>query len=428
MSDNQNKSRRSFLKTSAVGTVAGVVAAQVISPRAFADEKTVLKVGLVGCGGRGTGAARDTLSGDPNCKIVAMGDLFREKAEASLKNLQATEYKDRVDVDSDKIFDGFDAYQKVLNSDIDIILLATPPGFRPLQVEAAINAGKHVFCEKPVAVDPVGCRRVRAAGEVAKEKGLTLVSGLCWRYEDGMKEVMKRLHGGAIGDLQAIYSTRYLGPVGRRTARTPGMSDMEWQIKNWYFFTWLSADFFAEQFVHEIDKISWLMQNEYPKRVLATGGRETRIGKENGNIFDHFAATYYYENGLRYSATTRQQAGCSNEFQDFVVGTEGTADLMKYKIEGKNAWRKRKNVNRMYHNEHVAMYDSIRNAKALNNTEYMVNSSLMGIMARMSAYTGKEVTWEQALNSKLDLSPKSYSFDAEAPPVEIAVPGVTPLI
>ncbi len=428
MSDNQNKSRRSFLKTSAVGTVAGVVAAQIISPRAFADEKTVLKVGLVGCGGRGTGAARDTLSGDPNCKIVAMGDLFREKAEASLKNLQATEYKDRVDVDSDKIFDGFDAYQKVLNSDIDIILLATPPGFRPLQVEAAINAGKHVFCEKPVAVDPAGCRRVRAAGEVAKEKGLTLVSGLCWRYEDGMKEMMKRIHDGAIGDLQAIYSTRYLGPVGRRTPRTPGMSDMEWQIKNWYFFTWLSADFFAEQFVHEIDKISWLMQNEYPTRVLATGGRETRIGKENGNIFDHFAATYYYENGLRYSATTRQQAGCSNEFQDFIVGTEGTADLMKYKIEGKNAWRKRKNVNQMYHNEHVAMYDSIRNGKALNNTEYMVNSSLMGIMARMSAYTGKEVTWEQALNSKLDLSPKSYSFDAEAPSAEPAVPGVTPLI
>ncbi|MBL4883280.1 MAG: Gfo/Idh/MocA family oxidoreductase [Planctomycetaceae bacterium] len=428
MSDIQNKSRRSFLKTSAAGATAGIVTTQMISNRAFAGEKNVLKVGLVGCGGRGTGAARDTLSGDPNCEIVAMGDLFRNKADSSLKSLQATEYADRVKVDSDKIFDGFDAYQKVLDSGVDVILLATPPGFRPMQVEAAINAGKHVFCEKPVAVDPAGCRRVRAAGELAKEKGLTLVSGLCWRYEDGMKEMMQRIHDGAIGDIQAIYSTRYLGPVGRRTPRTPGMSDMEWQIKNWYFFTWLSADFFAEQFVHEIDKISWLMNNEYPTRVLATGGRETRIGKENGTIFDHFAATYYYENGLRYSATTRQQAGCSNEFQDFIVGKKGTADLMKYQITGANEWRKRKNVNRMYHNEHVALYDSIRNGKALNNTEYMVNSSLMGIMARMSAYTGKEVTWEQALNSKLDLSPKSFSFDAEAPSTDVSVPGVTPLI
>ncbi|MCA8984099.1 MAG: Gfo/Idh/MocA family oxidoreductase [Planctomycetaceae bacterium] len=421
-------SRRTFLKSSATSAVAGVLASQLLSSRAFAAENTVLKVGLVGCGGRGTGAARDTLSADPNCVITALGDLFPEQNETAVKQLKATEYADRVQITPESTFSGFDAYQKVIDSGVDVVLLATPPGFRPQHLEAAINAGKHVFCEKPVAVDPVGCRTVWEAGELARQRGLTLVSGLCWRYEEGMKEIVTRIHDGAVGDIQAIYSTRYNSGAGRQYPRKPGMSDMEWQIRNWYFFTWLSADFFAEQFVHELDKIAWVMQDEHPQRVLCTGGRQTRIGEEYGNIFDHFAASFEYKNGMRYNATTRHQVGCTNEFQDFIVGTEGTADLMAYKIEGKNEWRKRKNVNQMYRNEHVAMYDSIRNAKALNNTDYMVKSSLMGVMARMSAYTGKEVTWDQAWNSNLDLVPKQLSFEAPAPSAEVAVPGVTPLV
>ncbi|MFN3158447.1 MAG: Gfo/Idh/MocA family oxidoreductase [Rubinisphaera brasiliensis] len=421
-------SRRQFLQTSAATTVVGTLASQLTSPAAFAGETNTLKVGLVGCGGRGTGAARDTLSADPNCKITAIGDLFPEYTESTINRLKSTEYGDRVTIEPDHVFSGFDAYKKVIDSGVDVVLLATPPGFRPQHVEAAINAGKHVFCEKPVAVDPVGCRTVWEAGEKARQKGLTLVSGLCWRYEDGMKETIDRIHNGAVGELKALYSTRYNAGAGKHYARTPGMSDMEWQIRNWYFFTWLSADFFAEQFVHELDKMAWVMQNEYPERVLATGGRQTRIGEANGDVFDHFAAMFEYKNGLRYHATTRHQVGCTNEFQDFVVGDKGTADLMKYNIQGENEWRKRKNVNRMYHNEHVAMYDSIRNSKALNNTDYMVKSSLMGIMARMSAYTGKEVTWDQAWNSQLDTFPKEQSFEAAAPPVEVAVPGVTPLV
>ncbi len=428
MPTNPNDSRRNFLKTTSAGTLASLMATSALQSRAYAAEDNVLKVGLVGCGGRGTGAARDTLSADPHCRIVALGDIFPEPAERALRQLNATEYADRVDVTPERVFTGFDAFQKVIDSDVDIVLLATPPGFRPQQLEAAIKAGKHVFCEKPVAVDPVGARRVQEAGESAREQGLTLVSGLCWRYEDGMKEVIGRIHDGAVGDLQALYSTRYNAGVDKRQARTPEMSDIEFQIRNWYYFTWLSADFFAEQFVHELDKMAWVMQDQYPERVLATGGRETRTGDENGNVFDHISACFYYPNGLRYQAASRQQAGCSNEFQDFVVGTKGTADLMAYKIEGENPWRKRKNVNNMYHNEHVAMYDSIRNQKALNNTEYMVKSSLMGIMARMSAYTGKEVTWEQAWDSKLDLSPTEYSFQGTPPAADIAVPGVTPLV
>lgn len=428
MPQDSQSSRRSFLKTSAAGAAAGMLTQQLFQANVHAAEETVLKVGLVGCGGRGTGAARDTLSADPNCKIVALADIFKDQAEAAQRQLKATEYTDRVDVSPDRIYEGFDAYQQLIDSDVDIVLLATPPGFRPIQVEAAIKAGKHVFCEKPVAVDPVGCRRVYEAGNMAKENGLTLVSGLCWRYEDGMKETIGRIHDGAIGDIQAIYSTRFNAGVDKRQPRTAGMSDIEYQIRNWYYYTWLSADFFAEQFVHELDKISWLMQDVYPEKVLATGGRETRTGEENGNVFDHIAACFYYPSGLRYHAASRQQIGCTNEFQDFVVGTNGTADLMAYKINGPNEWKKRKNVNQMYHNEHVAMYDSIRNQKALNNTEYMVKSSLMGIMARMSAYTGKEVTWEQAWNSNLDLSPSGYTFESKPPETQVSVPGVSPLV
>ena len=428
MPNSAEASRRQFMQTAAITSLAGLAVQSSLSSKVYAAEDNVLKVGLVGCGGRGTGAARDTLSADPHCKIVSVGDIFPDVAEATVPRLKATEYADRVDVTPDRIFSGFDAYQKVIDSGVDIVLLATPPGFRPMQLEAAIKAGKHVFCEKPVAVDPVGCRRVYEAGQSAKDQGLTLVSGLCWRYEDGMKEIIGRIHDGALGELKALYSTRYNAGVDKRQNRTEGMSDIEYQIRNWYYYTWLSADFFAEQFVHELDKMAWVMQDQYPDRVLSTGGRETRTGDINGNVFDHIAATFYYPNGLRYSAASRQQLSCSNEFQDWVVGTEGTADLMAYSITGKNEWKKRKNVNQMYHNEHVAMYESIRNQQALNNTEYMVKSSLMGIMARMSAYTGKEVTWEQAWNSKLDLSPSGYTFDSNPPSHQVSVPGVTPLV
>ena len=428
MPEFSHPSRRSFLKSSATAAVATGLASQLISARAYAQESPVLKVGLVGCGGRGTGAARDTLAADPYCKITALGDLFPEQLEQAVKQLKATEYADRFEVTPETMFSGFDAYQKVIDAGVDVVLLATPPGFRPAQMEAAVNAGKHVFCEKPVASDPLGCRKVWEAGEKARQLGLTVVSGLCWSYEDGMKETIERIHDGAVGKIQALYSTRFNSGAGRQQARTPEMSDMEWQIRNWYFFTWLSADFYAEQFVHELDKIAWVMQDETPVKVLCTGGRQTRIGEEYGNVYDHFAATFEYENGLRYNAASRHQIGCTNVNQDLVVGTDGTADLMAYKIDGKNEWRKRRNVNRMYYNEHVAMYDSIRNSKALNNTDYMVKSSLMGIMARMSAYTGKEVTWEQAWNSQLNLVPDNLSFDAPAPPADIAMPGLTPLI
>ncbi len=418
--------RRTFLQSAAA---ASVLAAQArVMQAAHAGHTDVLKVGLVGCGGRGTGAAVDTLKADPQTRIVALGDLFPAALDRALANLKRQkEFAERIDVPAERMFSGFDAYKQVIDADVDVVLLATPPGFRPLQFEYAVQRDRHVFCEKPVSADPAGCRRIAAACEVAAQKGLTVVSGLCWRYEHGMQKIIQQIHDGAIGDIKALYSLRYNQGVDKRVPRTPEMTEMEFQIHNWYYFTWLSADFFAEQFVHELDKMSWLMQNEYPMRCTATGGRETRVGDENGNVFDHIAAVFEYSSGLRYVANARQQANCSNYFQDFVVGTKGTADLMKYQIDGELPWRLRDNVNEMYLNEHIAMYQAIRGGQPINNGDYMVKSSLMGIMARMSAYTGKSVTWEQVNASTLDLSPTEYTWQGVPPSSQVAVPGVTPL-
>lgn len=419
--------RREFLKTSSVVATAAMLPG--LQQAAYAQQAPeTIKMGLVGCGGRGTGAARDALSADANVELVAVGDMFEGPTSRAISQLTKTEFADRIKVTQDTTFTGFDAYKKVINSGVDVVLLATPPGFRPLHVEACVEAGKHVFCEKPVAVDPTGIRKVWEACQKAKEKNLSVVSGLCWRYEDGMNEIIKRIHEGQIGDVQALYSTRYNQGVEKRAARTAEMTEMEYQLRNWYYFTWLSADFFAEQFVHELDKMSWVLGDVYPTRVLCTGGRETRTGEENGNVFDHFAACFYYESGLRYYATSRQQRGCTSEFQDFVVGNKGTADLMKYQIKGENEWRIRKNVNQMYLREHQALFKSIRSGETINNGEYMCNSSMMGIMARMSAYTGKEVTWKQAWESKLDLSPSEYTMQGTPPSSEVSVPGATELI
>jgi predicted dehydrogenase len=427
---NFSGTRRQFVGTG----IAGIIGAGVALKPAFAaamhnSVDDTLKIGLVGCGGRGMGAVNDSLTADPYTKVTALADVFPEEAKRGAERLRKNEnLKDRIDLPEERVFSGFDAYEKLLTTDVNVVLLATPPFFRPIQLQAAINAGKHVFCEKPVASDPVGCRKVDDAAKLAKEKGLTLISGLCWRYEKGMQDIIAKIHDGALGEIKSLNSIRFNYGVDKRSPRTEGMGDMEFQLRNWYYYTWLSADFFAEQFVHELDKMSWVMQNEYPSYCICSGGRQTRTGEQNGNVYDHFSAVYHYASGIRYHATSRQQLSCSNSFQDYVIGTKGTADLMDYKIEGENPYHIRKNVNQMYLNEHIALYDSIRNGKALNNGDYMVKSSMMGIMARMSAYTGKELTWEQAWNSKLDFSPSEYSFEGKPVPAEVPMPGVTPFV
>lgn len=429
VSDQQpTPGRRQFMKQSlATLATTGIVVNPALTTGAFAASSELIKVGLVGCGGRGTGAAAQTLRADPNVELVAMADAFADQLEASYQNLKKTEVQNRVKVNPEHKYVGFDAFQKLIDSGVDLVLLATPPHFRPQHLKACVDANKHVFCEKPVAVDAPGIRSVLKTTAEAKKKNLTIVSGLCWRYETGMQEMVDKIHNGGIGEIISLESIRYLGGVAKMAKRKPEWSDMEYQMRNWYYNTWLSGDFNTEQFVHELDKQSWVM-GEYPVRCFSIGGRQTRIGKEYGHIFDHFSTVYEYANGAKYYATTRHQQGCSSVFVDTVSGTEGTATLMKYKIEGKKPWkgaRRRTNMHQLEHNE---MYKALRNGESINNGEYMANSSMMGIIARMSAYTGKTLTWEQAMNSKEDLSPEKYDMAMSLPTPQVAVPGVTPFV
>jgi predicted dehydrogenase len=415
--------RRAFLGT----TAAAVGAASLGSPHfVHAAERNTLRIGLIGCGGRGTGAAVQALTADPNTKLVAMSDAFRDRAETSLANIRDKK-PDQVDVAPDHVFDGFEGYQKVIDSGVDVVLLASTPHFRPKHMRACIEAGKHVFAEKPVAIDAPGVRSALETTEMARRKGLSLVSGLCWRYETNTQEMMSRIHDGAIGEIASLNSTRYSSGVKTHT-RDPGMTEMQWQIRNWYYYTWLSGDFNTEQFVHELDRLAWVMQDEYPVSCVATGGRQTRVGPEYGNIYDHFAAQYQFANGMKMFATNRHQKGCFNTTMVEAVGTKGRCDLQKFVITGENPWKASGPRTQMHQLEHDAMYAALRKGDIINNGVYMAKSTMLAIMARMSAYTGKQITWEQAMNSEELLAPDQYSWDAEPPKSEVAMPGLTPFI
>ncbi|VAX41944.1 Myo-inositol 2-dehydrogenase, partial [hydrothermal vent metagenome] len=409
---SQNETtRRTFLKRSATTAVTGALAANfALSAQAYAGGDETLRVGLVGCGGRGTGAAVQALTADKNAKLVAMGDAFGDRLESSLARLKKAQGA-QIDVNKDHQFVGFDAYKKVIDS-VDVVLLTTPPHFRPMQLKYAVEQGKHTFVEKPVAVDAPGVRDVLLSAKLAKQKGLSLVSGLCYRYEEKKRQTIQRIHDGEIGDIvsmQCSYNTRGLW----MHARKPEWSDMEWQMRNWLYFTWLSGDHIAEQHIHSLDKLAWVMNNEYPVKASGTGGRQTRTGKNYGHIYDHFAIEYEYANGMKAFSRCRQQNGTQPDVSDYIYGTKGKATLMKHAIidsAGKTKWRfKGKSLN-MYQQEHNELFASIRNGKPINNGEYMVNSTMMAILGRMAAYTGKTITWEKAWNSKENLSPKKYTW------------------
>jgi predicted dehydrogenase len=429
----QPASRRDFLKTSAA--VAGLAGGLAV-PAVHAAGGDVLKVGLVGCGGRGTGAAMQALRADKNTRLVAMGDAFADRIEEALKVLQkdAPDVAGRIAVEADHRFSGFDAYKQVI-ANVDVVLLATPPGFRPIHLQAAIDAGKHVFCEKPMAVDGPGVRKVLAAAEQARQKNLSLVSGFCWRRHPIMRDTMKRLHDDAIGHIVAMQCSYNTGPLWLRR-RQPGMSDMEYQMRNWYYFTWLSGDHNVEQHIHSLDKIAWALKDVYPVRAVGLGGRQVRTGPEYGHIFDHHAVVYEYANGSRLFSYCRQQAGCANDVSDHFWGTQGTCDVIasfppRVKISGPNAWVSHADRNAqldMYQIEHDELFASIRAGKPINDGEWMAKSTLMGIMGRMATYTGQVIRWEDALHSKEDLSPPAYDMRASLPTPKVALPGVTKFV
>ncbi|MEE2775366.1 MAG: Gfo/Idh/MocA family oxidoreductase [Acidobacteriota bacterium] len=421
--DNDELSRRTFLQASAAGAAVGALASRQMA----AAETTELRVGLVGCGGRGTGAAVQALCADPGARLTAMADAFSDRLEASLATITAAR-PDQVNVAEAGRFVGFDACADLLASGVDVVLLATPPGFRPAHLKAAVDAGKHVFCEKPVAVDAPGIRSVYETVEEARRRKLSLVSGFCWRYSDAERETFRRIAKGAIGDVLAVHSCYNTGPIWVRE-RAAEWSEMEYQMRNWYYFTWLSGDHIVEQAVHSIDKMCWAMGGRTPTSATASGGRQVRTGAEYGHIFDHFGVRYEYADGAMGFHNCRQQEGCSMAVQDRLVGSKGTAFIdggNRNEIRrGRKLWRYEAEANDMYQAEHDALFASIRAGRPINDGVSMTNSTLMALLGRMSAYTGRTVTWAEALESEEDLTPPSYSWDVEMPHVAVARPGET---
>ena len=422
-------SRRRFLKTSSAAALTSAIAAHEFIPaNVHAAGSDVLRIGLIGCGGRGTGAAAQALKADPNVKLVALGDAFRDRLETSLATLKKqADVADKIDVSAERCFVGFDAYRDVIASGVDVVLLTTPPHFRPMHLKAAVDAGKHIFAEKPVAVDAPGVRSVLATCEEAKQKKLAIVSGLCLRYSYGFRETVQRIHDGAVGEIRALQANDYRGSNWAKT-RQPGWADMEWHMRNWYNFTWLSGDFNVEQHVHYLDVCAWIMNNQYPSSAVGIGGRQVRIGPEHGNIYDHHSVVYEYANGEKLFSNCRQQPRCRNDMSSHVLGEKGTAEVSERRLQitAGAAWTydsKRKDD--FYQTEHDELFAGVRNGKPINNGEYMAKSTLLAIMGRIATYTGQQITWDQALNSQEDLSPKRYAWDAEPPESPIAMPGVT---
>ncbi len=425
-------SRRRFLHQSASALAVGSTLSTLAVPTSVhAAGSDVIRLGLVGCGGRGTGAALQALTADPNTELVAVADVFADRLETSLKTLdRKSEISRRITVDQDHRFTGFYGYEHLLGSDVDVVLLATPPQFRPQHLRAAIEAGKHVFVEKPVAVDAPGVRSVLETTELAKQRKLSIVSGLNTRYSPTMQEMMRRIHDGAIGDITAMHAVRYAGGVWVRP-RVAGMTEMEYQMRNWYYFTWLSGDFNVEQFVHQYDQMAWAMNGQYPQQCYSTGGRQSRTGDEYGHIFDHFSSVYQYPQGVRAFATTRHQRGCSNEGDVVIMGTKGTATLSRRNlgISGEVNWKPDVTDETDSHQlEHDAFFAALRKGQILNNGDYMANSTMVAILARMTAYTGQTLSWEDGIGSKQDLSPSRYAWDGDPPEATVAIPGVTKFV
>lgn len=424
--------RRTFIKKSGIALVGSSLAysTNMFGTSSIIKDST-LKVGLVGCGGRGTGAAAQALRADPNVILTAMGDVFEDRLESSYAELLKA-VGEKVKVDKENKFLGFDAYQKVIDSDVDVVLLTTPPAFRPDHLEAAVNAGKHIFCEKPMAVDAPGVRKVLAAAKKAKEKELGVLSGFCFRYDYPNRAVMDRILKGEIGEVKGISTFRNGGEAWYKD-RQPDWTNMTYQMRNWYYQNWLSGDFIVEQAVHSLDLMAWAMGDVMPISATGSGGRQARTDKKYGNIYDHFAVEFEYENGAKGYHFTRQQADTSHRNSVDVFGTDGNAIInigRQYELKGKTNWRYRGEKNDMFQTEHDEFFASIRKNKPINEGERMAHSTMLAIWGRMVGYSGQKITWDEAFNSNESIGPKigeyDWNFDFPTPP--IAIPGKTKFV
>ena len=403
----------------------------------FLQGSGVIKVGVIGCGGRGEAAAMNAMNAGKDIQIRAMGDLLRDRAEEKRTALKA-KYADQVDVPDGRLFGGYDCYKKVLASDIDVVIIANAAKFHPLHLKAAIDAGKHVFVEKPHAIDPAGVKMVRAAVEAAKAKRLSVVSGLQSRYHPGYIDLMKRVHDGAIGRIVAIQET-WLRPPYVLYPRRPNMKEIVWQGSNQYHFNWLCGDDVPQTLIHNLDRSSWALGNAAPRRCYGMGGRSTLNGEIYGNVFDHHSVVYDFPDNVRVYAMCRTIDNCYNENSSLMLGTKGQCDLLNLRIVGENPYEApgSKSKNPAYDLEHVALFDAIRGSKPINNGDYMVRSTLITTMGQLSCYTGQEITWDKVSNSDFFFAPRAeeVSEDAEAPvkpgpdgTYPVFVPGVTKLL
>ncbi len=427
----QASSRRAFLKKSSTAVLTSTLGFNIVSgqPQAFKNlNSETLKVGLIGCGGRGTGAAFQASMADPNVQITAMADIFRDRLDTSYENL-VKENGDKIAVDEDHKFIGFDGYKKVLASDVDVVILTTPPSFRPGHLAAAIEAGKHVFCEKPVAVDAPGIRSVIASAKKAKEKGLALMSGFCWRHDTPKIETYDKLLSGAIGDIHTVYNTYNTGALWFHE-RKPEWTDFEFEMRNWLYYNWMSGDHISEQAVHSLDLMNWAMGDVMPVSAMGTGGRQSRTQPEFGNVYDHFAIVYEYANGKKGFHFSRQQKDCSRAYHLELTGSQGQCYMdvfRKHEISGKESWKWKGEKTNMYQNEHNTLFNSIREGKPFNDGARMANSTMLALWGRMVAYTGQTISLEEAMNSEEILGPKleEYNWDLKWPLAEVAKPGIT---
>ena len=431
-------SRRKFIKTSSAVVAAGALAGSLTSARhAYAGGASEeIKIVLIGAGGRGTGAAAHAMNTTGPVKLVAIADAFADSAQQALKELKP-HYGSKVDVPPERLFSGLDAYRKALAVESDLVILATPPGFRPIHFDAAVKAGKHVFMEKPVATDAAGVRQVLATTQEAKKKNLAVAVGLQRHHEKRYIETIKRLQDGAIGDI--VGARAYWNGAGVWTRpRRPGQTEMEYQVRNWYYFNWLCGDHIVEQHIHNLDVINWL-KGGYPVRANGMGGRQVRTGKDHGEIFDHHFVEFTYGDGMMLASQSRHIPGCFDRVNEYCQGTKGSADIgggIIFDPKGKKVWSYGPGPGNGHQQEHHDLFAQLRNGEIPNEGENGALSTMTSIMGRMCTYSGQELSWEQCLNSKVELGVKDFQAFSDSPPVKpdaegrytIATPGVTRVV
>ncbi len=409
-------SRREFGKRSTLGASAAVATFGIINSARAQEEP--LKIGLIGAGGRGTGAVENAIQASSQVTLVAVHDVFEDKINGSLKRLQRNEnLKENIKVEPEHKFTGLDGYKKLLELDLDYVIIATPPGFKPAQFEAAVNAKKHIFCEKPVSTDPNGTRRFMAAARKSEQMKLSVVAGTQRRHQKPYVETIKMIHDGALGEIVAGRAY-WNGSLPWTRERKPGMSDFEYQVRNWYQFCWICGDNIVEQHVHNLDVMNWVLQT-HPISVIASGGRAWKPKIEKyGNIWDHFSCDFEYPDGIHVQSYCRHWNNCYNEVSELVTGTNrtfrnGQSNCRDMGSEGMNP----------YVQEHKDLQASIwGSGPYLNEGIQVAESTFTAIMGRMSAYTGKKLNWDEALNADYSLMPENLSPDVSIPVKPIPVP------